>query len=83
MLCCLHLPRIQGKLTSCHCKYSGNFTRNCNPCYLINTDEGGQAAAQLMCSCSPEGSGFKIEYSLDLSKAEDLDLSSLVFTIDY
>ena len=48
---------------------SGNFTRNCAPCYLIERDEGGQAAAQLMCSCGPEDSDIKTEYSLDLSKS--------------
>ncbi|KUI61585.1 hypothetical protein VP1G_08764 [Cytospora mali] len=46
---------------------NGNFTKNCGPCYIIKKDEKGQTAAQLMCSCSPEGSDFKTEYTLDLT----------------
>ncbi|ROV93181.1 hypothetical protein VMCG_08701 [Cytospora schulzeri] len=46
---------------------NGNFTRSCGPCYIIKRDEKGQAAAQLMCSCSAEGSFTKTEYTLDLT----------------
>lgn len=47
----------------------GYFTENCDECFLIQPGQSQTQVGYITCSCAPNGSDIRVEYSFDLSKS--------------